>query len=220
MKTITKAVLGFFAGIIVLAIIGAMVAPPEPTPEEVAGYNSTSVRNYEIVMTEDISALGLDFVRKEYRIVVPTYISREELKSTMIQVVIDKTSENPQIKAIRIFAYDREEDADDFYTYGRAIWGPDGEVAPTDAPYRYNFEISKKVGNIDTLGRPTEREFEIYDTFKKALDEDLDTILNENKGYDVLDAEEVIRKRVAKELGISEEELSETYGKVVGYLIT
>jgi len=204
----------------VVVIFTGCVEEEAPTPEEVAGYNSTLVGNYEIVMTEDISALGLDFVRKEYRIVVPTYISREELKSTMIQVVIDKTSENPQIKAIRIFAYDREENANSFYTYGRAIWGPDGEVAPTDAPYRYVFDIRDKVGNIDTLDRPTEREFEIYDALKKAFDEDLDTILTENEGYSVLDAEEVIKKRVAKELGISEEELIEIYRKVVGYLVT
>lgn len=213
------------AGIIAIVVVAVVVIftgcveEEAPTPEEVAGYNSTLVRNYEIVMTEDISALGLDFVRKEYRIVVPTYISREELKSTMIQVVIDKTSENPQIKAIRIFAYDREENANSFYTYGRAIWGPDGEVAPTDAPHRYVFDIRDKVGNIDTLDRPTEREFEIYDALDKAFDEDLYTI-SEIEGYSVKEAEEVIEKRVAKELGISEEELSEIYLKVAGYLLT
>jgi hypothetical protein len=237
MKTITKAILGFFAVIIVLAIIGAMVAPPEPTPEEVAGYNGSLVRNYEIVKTEDFSMKALDKslsaytsaeidnlpmnIRKEYRVVVPIDISKEELKATLIQVVMDKTSENPDIDVIVIFAYDREEDVDDFYTFGRLIWSPDGEtfaVPSTIASkndhssYNYSFDIRDKVGNA-YVDRPTEREFEIHDIYYKALME----IPDEDILEDMHGAEAKVRARVAKELGISEEELDEIYSKVVGY---
>ena len=81
---------------------------PTPTTPEVPEYNRTLVRNYEIVKTEDISIKALDKplsaystseieklpmnIRKEYRVVVPSDISKEELKSTLIQVVMWKGS--------------------------------------------------------------------------------------------------------------------------------
>ena len=231
------------AGIIAIVVVAVVVIftgcveEEAPTPEEVAGYNGSLVRNYEIVKTEDFSMKALDKplsaytsaeinnlpmnIRKEYRVVVPTDISKEELKATLIQVVMDKTSENPDIDAIMIFAYDREEDADDFYTFGRLIWSPDGEtfaVPPSIASkndhssYKYGFDICDKVGNA-YVDRPTEREFEIHDIYYEALME----IPEEDLWKDMHGAEAKIRARVAKELGISEEELSEIYFKVEGY---
>ncbi len=228
---------------VILFIIGILIPSPPPTPEapptptistpttpEVPEYNRTLVRNYEIVKTEDISIKALDKplsaystseieklpmnIRKEYRVVVPSDISKEELKSTLIQVVMDKTSENPDIDEVVVFAYDRKEDADSIYTFGRVEWCPNGDwagvsstIASTNdrSSYQYNFDIKDKVGSIDASDRPTEREFEIYDAYDKALWEEPDT------------PEEIIKKRVAKELGISEEELDKIYIKVWAY---
>lgn len=165
-----------------------------PTPEaivtlsdiRVPEYDSTLVRNYEIVETEDISIKVMDKplsaystseieklpmnLRKEYRVVVPSDISKEEFKSTLIQVVMDKTSENPDIDEVVVFAYDRKEDADSFYTFGMVEWCPNGDwagvtpiIASTNdrSSYQYNFEIKDKVGNIEVTDRPTEREFDL-----------------------------------------------------------
>jgi len=234
-----KTIAGIIAivAVAVVVLFTGCVEEEAPTPEEVAGYNGSMVRNYEIVKTEDFSMKALDKplsaytsaeidnlpmnIRKEYRVVVPTDISKEELKATLIQVVMDKTSENPDIDVIMIFAYDREEDADDFYTFGRLIWSPDGETfaVPSSiaskndhSSYKYGFDIRDKIGNAN-VDRPTEREFEIHDIYYEALME----IPEEDLLKDMHGAEAKVRARVAKELGISEEELSEIYIKVVVY---
>ena len=202
------------------------VVTPTPIPE----YDSALVRNYEIVKTEDISIKALDKpfsaysaseienlplnIRKTYRIVVPSDISKEELKATLIQVVMDKISENPDIDEVIVFAYDRKEDADSIYTFGKVEWCPNGDwggvtsiIASTNdrSSYKYSFDIKDKVGNIGTSDRPTEREFEIYNALEDAFWEDLDT------------PEEIIEERIAKEFGISEEELDRIWIKVTAY---
>ena len=204
----------------------ALVVTPTPIPE----YDSALVRNYEIVETEDISINALDKplsaysaseienlpinIRKTYRVVVPSDITKEELKATLIQVVMDKTSGNPDIDEVTVFAYDRKEDADSIYTFGRVEWCPNGDwagvssmIASTNdrSSYRYNLDIKDKVGKIGALNGPTKREFEIYDAYDKALWEEPDT------------PEEIIKKRLAKELGISEEELDRIWFKVFTY---
>ena len=175
--------------------------PPEITPTlptsttpEVPEYNRTLVRNYEIVESENISIKALDEplsaystseieklpmnIRKVYRVVVPSDISKEELKSTLIQVVIDKTSENLEIDEVIVFAHDRKEDADSIYTFGKVEWCPNGDwagvtstIASTNdrSSYQYNFDIKDKVGSIDASDRPTEREFEIHDYYDARL---------------------------------------------------
>lgn len=81
-------------------------------------YDNTLVRNYEIAKTEDISIKAMDKplsaystseieelpmnIRKEYRVVVPSDISKEELKSTLIHIVMDETSANPDIDEVVI----------------------------------------------------------------------------------------------------------------------
>ena len=229
--------------------------PPEITPTiptsttpEVPEYNGTLVRNYEIVKTEDISIKALDKplsaystseieklpmnIRKEYRVVVPSDISKEELKSTLIQVVMDKTSENPDIDEVVVFAYDRKEDADSIYTFGRVEWCPNGDwagvsstIASTNdrSSYQYNFDIKDKVGSIDASDRPTEREFEIHDYYDARLLEETKKLIEaEDAGlpYKYADQEELenaVRTEVANKYGISEEELDKIYIKVWTY---
>lgn len=231
--------------------------PPEITPTlptsttlEVPEYNRTLVRNYEIVEPEDISIKALDEplsaystseieklpmnIRKVYRVVVPSDISKEELKSTLIQVVIDKTSENPDIDEVVVFAYDRKEDADSFYTFGMVEWCPNGDwagvtstIASTNdrSSYQYNFDIKDKVGNIDVSDRPTEREFEIHDYYDDRLFEETKKLFEaEDAGlqYKYADHEELenaVRTEVTNKYGISEEELDKICIKVLTYLM-
>jgi len=255
---------------VILFIIGILIpspphtpeAPPTPaistptTPEKtttssdtrVPEYDSTLVRNYEIVKTEDISIKALDKtlsaystneienlpmnIRKEYRVVVPSDISKEELKSTLIQVVIDKTSENRDIDEVVVFAYDRKEDADSIYTFGRVEWCPNGDwagvssmIASTNdrSSYQYNLDIKDKVGNIGASDRPSEREFEIHDYYDARLLEETKKLIEaEDAGlsYKYANQEELenaVRTEVANKYGISEEELDKIYIKVWTY---
>jgi len=229
-----------------------------PTPEaivtlsdiRVPEYDSTLVRNYEIVETEDISIKVMDKplsaystseieklpmnLRKEYRVVVPSDISKEEFKSTLIQVVMDKTSENPDIDEVVVFAYDRKEDADSFYTFGMVEWCPNGDwagvtpiIASTNdrSSYQYNFEIKDKVGNIEVTDRPTEREFEIHDYYDARLLEETKRLFEaedaglQYKYANIEELENAVRTEVANKYGISEEELDKIYIKVLTYLM-
>ncbi len=174
-----------------------------------SGSNKKLAVQYRIVKTTDIS-VGMN-IRKEYRIVVPSMISKEDLKNSMKNVVEQETRRNPDIDEIVIFAYDRVEDSGGVYTFGKMEWCPNGkwggmtpQIASSNnrSSYKFNFYISDKVGNISADDIPTEREYEIFYTYDKALwaDPDLD--------------EDIIKKRIAKKLGISEEELYEIYIKV------
>jgi len=210
-----------------------------PTPEatvtlsdiRIPEYDSTLVRNYEIVKTEDISIKALDKplsaystseieklpmnLRKEYRVVVPSDISKEEFKSTLIQVVID-----------------RKEDADSFYTFGRVEWCPNGDwagvtstIASTNdrSSYQYNFEIKDKVGNIDVSDRPTEREFEICDYYDDRLLEETKKLFEaedaglQYKYADIEELENAVRTEVANKYDISEDELDKVWLKAIVY---
>jgi len=247
----------------ILFIIGILIPSPPPTPEappttpektvassdiRVSEYDSTLVRNYEIIETEDISIKSLDKplfdystseieklpmnIRKRYRVVVPSDISKEGLKSTLIQVVMDKTSANPDIDEIVVLAYDRKEDADDIYTFGMAEWCPNGDwagvtplIASTNdrSSYQYNFDTKDKVGGIDASDRPTEREFEIHDYYDDRLLEETKKLIEAEDdilSYKYADQEEletVVRTEVANKYSISEEELDKIYIKVWTY---
>jgi len=151
-------------------------------------------REYTLVGEEDISIKALDKllseyttdelaqlpmnIRMEYRIVVPSDISKEELKATLVQVIKDKVNENEDIDEIIVFAYDREQDIDGAYTFGRVEWCPGGDwagVTPAIASsndrssYKYVFDIKEKVGEEE--GKPTEKEFEIYNAYWEKLNE-------------------------------------------------
>ena len=200
-------------------------------------YDNTLVREYEIVKTEDLSIKALDKalsqyslteienlptnIRKEYRILIPSDVSKEELKATLIQVVIDKTSENKDIDLVAVFAYDRKEDINGAFTFGLVEWCPNGnwadvtsEIAFTNdrSSYRYVFEIKDKVGNKDELETPTYLEFEIYDDFNTFYDAEWENI-DMSDPYAMVD-ENLIFQKVAKKHGISEEEAEKIIRKV------
>lgn len=184
-------------------------------------YNSNLVRNYEIVETTDDP--WVDAIRKQYRVFVPSNISKEELKSTLIQIVVDKTSENNNIDAICFFAYDRKEDVNGAYTFRTVDWCPNGnrgdvtsEIAKTNdrSNYEYAFKFKDKVGNSD-IKRPTELEFEINDYYSECYDAEWDKI-DLSDPYATVD-EDAIYQKVAGKYGITKEEAKEICIKVTLY---
>jgi len=157
---------------------------------------------------------GKTDVRYEYRIVVPSDITKDELKATVTKLVNDEVTKNPDIDQIALFVYDREEDAGGVYTFAKADYAPNGKWGTTTreivesndkSSYKISFTIRDKVGNIEEDAKPTQREFEVYDAFYMALWDETNWDRGENE----------IAKEVAQELGISTEELNEIYIKVV-----
>lgn len=184
-------------------------------------YDSSLVRDYEIVETENDP--WKNAIRKQYRVLVPADISKEELKATLIQIVMDKASENKDIDAICVFAYERKEDVNSAYTLGTADWCPNGnwgDVTPEIASnndrssYEYVFNIMDKVGNQE-IERPTYLEFEINDYYYVCSDAEWDKI-DLSDPYAVVD-EDVVYQKVAEKYGITKEEAEEICMKVELY---
>jgi len=192
--------------------------------------NSMPTKTYTIVSMRDLSMKALtknlsDYsvselkslpvnIRKEYKIVVSSDISKEDLKATMKHIVVQETKNNPDIDEIVVFAYDREEDSKGAYTFGKMEWCPNGNwdgVTPGIASsndrssYKYLFHIKDKVGNISNANVPTKEEFRIYDSFEKALWADPNA------------AEEIVKQTVARKFGISVEKIDRICIKVLTY---
>lgn len=197
------------------------------TSESIAG---KPLPGYQIVRTTDISIRALDRllssyslaelarlplnVRKEYRIVVPTDVSRDQLMDSMRSLVHDETAKDPEIDEIVVFAYDRKPDTDAGFTFGKMEWCPSGRwagvtssIARTNdrSTYQFVFDIRAKVENSGTTDRPTAKEFEFHDAIEKALWADPNA------------AEEKVMRQVAKRLGVSVKRLDEAYLKVAVY---
>lgn len=73
--------------------------------------------------------------------------------------------------------------------------------------YGEDSSITKNAVQYDNSNIPTQREFQIYEIYDKAL------------WADTSIPEEVVRRNVALKLDISESELDDIYFKVVGYNI-
>ena len=178
---------------------------------------------------DEIRRLPL-MVRKTYEVIVPSDITKGELKATLKKVITDRSEANPDIDSITIIAYDREADASWPYTYGRAVWAPGGKYENITAQiaasndrrsYTITYDIMEKVG-LPATERPTVREFEISDAYTRMM-EDPNAPGNQPtpsglKGERVLrwvkkHNEEVwkykgkVEKRIAKKYGISVEEV-------------
>ncbi len=109
--------------------------------------------------------------RQILRITVPTEISKEQLENTLKYVLSLRTKEDNDLDEIIIFAYDNKNDIDSFYTFGKLIWAPNGElgnITPEIAKnnirdnYKFDIDIKGKVGNIKKTDIPSKRELEIY----------------------------------------------------------
>lgn len=194
------------------------VSPPAPAKPGIA-------RGYSIVEREDLSMKAMvkplsayshaelvrlpTNVRKVYKIVVDSGISREDLAATMRQVVADETQRDPEIDEVAVFAYDSERDTSGGYTFGKLEWCPHGdwgsmtpEIASSNdrSSYDFTIDIKGKVGG--SSGRPTEREFEIYRAF------DAELWGNPEK------PEEEVQATVSARFGVSVEEVNTIWVKV------
>lgn len=104
----------------------------------------SKVREYKIIEEEEISlkALGdkllseysveeLDNLpmnyRMKYSITIPRDITEDELKSTLSQIIKEKSTENFEIDEIVVFAWYFEESVGQTAAMGRAEWCPNGE---------------------------------------------------------------------------------------------
>ena len=204
-------------------------------------------RAYKIISERDISMKALGnhrlssythdeirrlplMVRKTYEVMVPSDITKGELKATLKKVIADRSAANPDIDSITIFAYDREADASGPYTYGRAVWSPGGKdenitaqiAASNDRrSYTITYDIMEKVGQL-AIERPTVREFEISDAYTQMMEDPnapgnkptpsslkgerlLRWIKEHNKAMEKYRGK--VKKRIAKEYGISVEEV-------------
>jgi hypothetical protein len=221
---------------------------PQPTTKPkteltpTSDYDISLVKSYDVIQENDLSmkamtkplsaytpeelnSLPLN-VRKDYRVVISPDISKEELKSTLIQVVMDKTSKNSEIDEVVVFAYDRKEDVNNAFTLGKVEWCPNGdwgsmtpEIASSNDrfSYQYVFDIKDKVGNTDTSDRPTEREYEIYDYYNKCFDAAAENVNLSDPEARV--DEDLLMQKVAEKYGISTEEAYSIYTKVATYEI-
>lgn len=109
--------------------------------------------------------------RQILRITVPTEISKEQLENTLKYVASLRTKEDNDLDEIIIFAYDNKNDIDSFYTFGKLIWAPNGELGNITPEivknnirdnYKFDIDIKGKVGNIKKTDIPSERELAIY----------------------------------------------------------
>lgn len=84
------------------------------------------MKRFSDYTTEELEILPIN-IRKKYRVGVPSDITKEELKSTLAQVIKDKSLQNLDIDEIGVFAYGKVEDIKKGYLIGRAEWCPNGE---------------------------------------------------------------------------------------------
>jgi len=170
-------------------------------------------KNLSDYSNTELNTLPVNY-RKEYRIVVPSDISKEKLKAVMKQLVVQETEKNLDIDEIVIFAYDRKEDSDGIYTFGKMEWCPNGnwgdvtpEIASTNnrSSYQYIYDIKDKVGNIQKDVVPTKKELEIYDSFEALLE-----------GNPYID-EDILKERFAKNKDLSIDEIDRICIKVLTY---
>jgi len=228
LRVIIVVAIAWYLSSAVFGTDGLWKSPSVPTPEPVktivstepSEYDSSLVRNYEIVETED-DPFG-SAIRKQYRVLVPADISKEELKATLIQIVMDKTSENRDIDAISVFAYFyRTGSIKHAYPIGTVDWCPNGnwgdvnaKIASTNdrSSYEYEFLFIKDiVGNIEAADIPTDRDFEIDNYYQVVNDAEWD-----KSDVDVPD-EDVVIQKVADKFGITKDEATDIITKVLLY---
>jgi len=113
--------------------------------EDDLSFKALGQKNLSDYTLEEIESLPIN-TRKEYRIVVPIDITKEELESTIAKCIKDKSIENPDIDEIVVFVYDNEEKINMAYTLGKAEWCPNGEWADvTPEIARSNIRDSYKI---------------------------------------------------------------------------
>lgn len=169
------------------------------------------VVDYKIVEEDDSSYA--DVTRKDLRIVLSPGVTEAQLKAALTKVVEDYTSQNKDVDALIVFAYDREKDVGGGYTLGKVTWAPDGEWSKAEntkdrSNYQTVFEIREKVTNPKGTQRPTDEEFAIYDAWQAEIE-----------GAELAEAaEDKADAAVAKEFKKTTEEVGNSVFKVIFWL--
>ena len=207
-----------------IAVVGT-ASPESKTAAANGDENAGIVRDYKIVKEKDISMKAItkplssygpgevsklpSNIRKQYDVIVDGDISLEDLKATMVEAVKAEAAKDPDIDEIVAFFYDRKEDIGFGYTMGKIQWCPRGtwagvtpEIARSNdrSTYRYVIDVKQRAGK--QADRPTQREFKIYDAYRKALFDNPDI------------PEDKVAAKIAKKFKISRDEVNEIYSRV------
>lgn len=216
---------------------------PDKCDYQIIGSKNISIKALDKPLSSydlgEIDKLPLN-IRMLYWILVPIEILEDELKTTLKQVVHDKSEENPDIDEIAVMATHREADVGSSYSAGKVEWCPNGDwggvtsrIASTNdrSSYELKFDIKKNVSEKNKAEVPTEREFEIYEAYSELLyepNEEIDklysSITSENMN-EVLGKIEKIenardkrnKKEICKRFNISVEELDKISFKVMAF---
>jgi len=108
---------------------------------------------YKLIGVEDASVPRARFVRKLYRVVVPTTVSESYLRAILLTVHAVFIQHDPDIDAIIVLAFEEQKGrVVDFTPIGMLGWAPDGkwdnvsaEIGKTNdrSSYKYYIEISE-----------------------------------------------------------------------------
>ena len=88
-------------------------------------FDSSEVREYNMVVERDISVSN-NF-RMKYCITIPRDITEEELQSTLVSIIKEKSTSNPEIDEIYIAAWYDEAAVEKAVCLAFAEWSPNGE---------------------------------------------------------------------------------------------
>lgn len=215
-----KIAIGVGVFIVLIVIIAFAFGDPEeeststtPTKIQKESTDTTQqeVVDYKIVKEDDVSYA--DITRKDLRIVLAPGVTEAQLKAVLTKVVEDYTSQNKDVDALVIFAYDREKDTGGGYTLGKATWAPNGEWSKAEntnnrSNYKTVFEIREKITNPEGKQRPTDEEFAIYDAWQAVVE---GTELNKAD-------EDKAKAVVAKKFKKTAEEVQDIIFKVIFWL--
>lgn len=203
--------------------------------------DESKVREYKMVDEEDISikALGdkllseytleeLDKLptnyRMKYSITIPRDITEEELKSTLAQIIKEKSTKNPDIDEVVVFSWYFEGSVGQTAAMGRAEWCPNGEwggLSPEIAKSNDRDTYKIVFDQIDIQIYEDEVKFSLTESERMQAFYDLvklqDSIPFDDPQWEEKNDESYIT--IAKKYGITEEQMHEisTEGIIKGW---
>ena len=188
---------------VIFIIIGASGGEKKETNEQVQlseqkfsfddYIQKDKVKEYEIIKEDDLSlkALGKknlsDYtleeieslptnIRKEYRIIVPVDITKEELESTIAKCIKDQSTQDKDIDEIVVFVYDSEEKINGAYTLAKAEWCPNGnwsgvtqEIAKNNTRDSYKIVYNIKEEALENIKKPPEILYGLTEAERKEI---------------------------------------------------
>lgn len=184
-------------------------------------FNRNDITQYRIIKEDESTfklqttsySESISILKKEYKIIMSPQVTRDQVRSTLIQFIIDKAAQNPEIDDIMIWVYDDEIDVNEPFTMAKLNWGPKSSWQNINLKYfkendrtnyNFNFEFRQRFSNKKLI-KPTEREYKIYNE-----------AYNELWKYPNTD-EEIIFERIGRKFKISGSQAKDIYIKVMTY---